>query len=364
MTKSGQLQAHPSYAIDLQPGEVLVDVAEPATVNRLLKVRCLGEILVQATIPKAYMQNNGLIKGVPDWYSNSDMTEFLEPVGVIAARRLYQRNGKPDETVRPTDKVVITFRPNTERPAKVNLGFTRHEVTMSKRPQDASTAKLWAMWQNTAVSPRSARDVEEHMPPRTAMANHLSIPWNCGGDHPADYVNCKTRLQALAKKKSFIRGPKFFKNADCTEVERDAPRLKATSQDDIITAERNPRVKAPNDNAKKKKAKAAGTKEGKEQTSSEKEQEVEAHYSKDADTDTTATSKTNTRGKRSYSDIVTGKRPSQNSKIGDLVSLIFSVLPNLIANLPSGNFKTILQAIMFFQPAITEMTRNFDQSHD
>ncbi|KAG0429749.1 hypothetical protein HPB47_023324 [Ixodes persulcatus] len=47
-------------------GGLLVDVAKPATVNRLLKVRCLEEILVLATIPKAYMQNNGLIKGVPD----------------------------------------------------------------------------------------------------------------------------------------------------------------------------------------------------------------------------------------------------------------------------------------------------------
>lgn len=346
-------------------GGLLVDVAEPATVNRLLKVRCLGEILVQATIPKAYMQNNGLIKGVPDWYSNSEMTEFLEPVGVIAARRLYQRNGKPDETVRPTDKVVITFRPNTERPAKVNLGFTRHEVTdyVEAPPRCFNCQALGHVAKYcsaTAICKRcggthATKDCNGESPVKCA---------NCGGDHPADYVNCKTRLQALAKKKSFIRGPKFFKNADCTEVERDAPRLKATSQDDIITAERNPRVKAPNDTAKKKKAKAAGTKEGKKQTSSEKEQEVEAHYSKDADTDTTATSKTNTRGKRSYSDIVTGKRPSQNSKIGDLVSLIFSVLPNLIANLPSGNFKTILQAIMFFQPAITEMTRNFDQSHD
>ncbi|KAG0423122.1 hypothetical protein HPB47_001088 [Ixodes persulcatus] len=99
-------------------GGLLFDVTEPATVNRLLKIHTIGEIAVLATIPKAYMQNNGHIEGVPDWYSNSQLTEFLGPIGVIAARRLYQRYGKPGEAAKPTDRVVITFRPNTERPTK------------------------------------------------------------------------------------------------------------------------------------------------------------------------------------------------------------------------------------------------------
>ncbi|KAG0437813.1 hypothetical protein HPB47_017279 [Ixodes persulcatus] len=99
-------------------GGLLVDVTEPATVNGLLKIHSIGEIAVLATIPKAYMQNNGLIEGVPDWYTNSQLTKFLGPIGVIAARRLYQRYGKPGEAAKPTDRVVITFRPNTERPTK------------------------------------------------------------------------------------------------------------------------------------------------------------------------------------------------------------------------------------------------------
>lgn len=47
-------------------GRLLVDVAEPATVSRELKARFLEEFPILATIPKAYMQDNGLIKGVPD----------------------------------------------------------------------------------------------------------------------------------------------------------------------------------------------------------------------------------------------------------------------------------------------------------
>ncbi|KAG0424143.1 hypothetical protein HPB47_000129 [Ixodes persulcatus] len=103
-------------------GGLLVDVADAATVNKLLKVGSLCGVAVQATIPKTYMRNNGLVTGVPDWYSDSELTEFLEPAGVIAARRLYQRRAKVGEAAKPTDRVVLTFRPNTERPVRVSLG--------------------------------------------------------------------------------------------------------------------------------------------------------------------------------------------------------------------------------------------------
>ncbi|KAG0425576.1 hypothetical protein HPB47_027269 [Ixodes persulcatus] len=110
-------------------GGLLLDVSEVPTVHRLLKVHSLCGIPVQATIPKAYLQNFGLIKGVPKWYTDNDLNEFLGPTGVIAARRLYQRRENATDVAQPTDRVVLTFRPNTERPDKINLGFTLHEVT-------------------------------------------------------------------------------------------------------------------------------------------------------------------------------------------------------------------------------------------
>ncbi|KAG0412903.1 hypothetical protein HPB47_009948 [Ixodes persulcatus] len=39
------------------------------------------------------------------------------------------RRENATDVAQPTDRVVLTFRPNTERPDKINLGFTRHEVT-------------------------------------------------------------------------------------------------------------------------------------------------------------------------------------------------------------------------------------------
>ncbi|KAM7309944.1 hypothetical protein ISCGN_006916 [Ixodes scapularis] len=109
-------------------GGLLVEVADATSVNKLLQVRCLGDIPIQVNIPSAYLQNYGLIKAVPTWYTDAELRDYLQPEGVIAARRLYRRRGKPGDAASPSDRVVLTFRPNTERPTKVNLGFTRHEV--------------------------------------------------------------------------------------------------------------------------------------------------------------------------------------------------------------------------------------------
>ncbi|KAG0432168.1 hypothetical protein HPB47_021090, partial [Ixodes persulcatus] len=54
--------------------------------------------------------------------------EFLQLEGIIAARRLYRRPGKPGDAGKASDRVILTLRPNTERPSKVNLRFTRHDV--------------------------------------------------------------------------------------------------------------------------------------------------------------------------------------------------------------------------------------------
>ncbi|KAM7312104.1 uncharacterized protein ISCGN_009009 [Ixodes scapularis] len=109
-------------------GGLLVEVAEVSSVNKLMQVQTLGGIPVQVTIPTTYLQNFGLIKGVPLWYTDAQLAEFLQSEGVVAARRHYRRRGKPGDAATPSDRVVLTFRSNTERPSKVNLGFTRHEV--------------------------------------------------------------------------------------------------------------------------------------------------------------------------------------------------------------------------------------------
>ncbi|KAG0420370.1 hypothetical protein HPB47_003542 [Ixodes persulcatus] len=87
-----------------------------------MHVQTLGGIPVRVTIPTTNLQNFGLIKGVPLWYTDAQLAEFLQPEGVVAARRHYRRQGKPGDAATLSDRVVLTFRPNRERPSKVNLG--------------------------------------------------------------------------------------------------------------------------------------------------------------------------------------------------------------------------------------------------
>ncbi|KAG0410847.1 hypothetical protein HPB47_012029, partial [Ixodes persulcatus] len=140
-------KAAPSYAI-ADRGGFLVEVADATSVNKLLQVRCLGDIPIQVTIPSAYLQNYGLIKAVPTWYTDGELREYLQP------------EGKPGDAASPSDRVVLTFRPNTERPTKVNLGFTRHEVVeyIEAPPSSKySRGPLEKLSQNTLLRTTSRR---------------------------------------------------------------------------------------------------------------------------------------------------------------------------------------------------------------
>ncbi|KAG0436556.1 hypothetical protein HPB47_017884, partial [Ixodes persulcatus] len=105
-----------------------VPVAEQEAVRRLLKVKNLCGIEVQAYVSTTYLQNHGLVKGVPEGYSDAQLSDYLAPEGVIAVRHLFHRHGQPGAAAIATDKVLLTFRPNTEKPSQVNLGFTKHDV--------------------------------------------------------------------------------------------------------------------------------------------------------------------------------------------------------------------------------------------
>lgn len=190
-------------------GGLLVEVAEVSSVNKLMQVQTLGGIPVQVTIPTTYLQNFGLIKGVPLWYTDAQLAEFLQPEGVVAARRHYRRRGKPGDAATPSDRVVLTFRPNTERPSKVNLGFTRHEVAeyIEAPPRCYNCQALGHIAKYCKQSPKCKKCGEPHLTKDCKGEAPMKCA-NCGGNHPADYVNCKVRLTALKKTKNFIRGPR------------------------------------------------------------------------------------------------------------------------------------------------------------
>lgn len=76
------------------------------------------------------MKNTFIIKGVPKWYSERDLLDYLKPQGVLHVKRLVRRVESPGKewAAKPTNSIVLTFAPNSERPEKIDLGFTKHAV--------------------------------------------------------------------------------------------------------------------------------------------------------------------------------------------------------------------------------------------
>lgn len=139
----------------------MVEVAERTTVDRLLQLRLLGEVRVKTTVPRNYPQHGDLVKGVPLWHTDAELTYFLQQDRVIAARRLSRRQRKPGEAAPTTNCVVLTFRPNTYRPSRAYLVFTKHDKHLVMSP-------------NIAKEPQNARDALSYIPPKTARKKHHS----------------------------------------------------------------------------------------------------------------------------------------------------------------------------------------------
>ncbi|KAG0437268.1 hypothetical protein HPB47_017521 [Ixodes persulcatus] len=118
-TEGFKLQNVNPLHLSIHKEGLLVDIAEESAVKWLLKVTELCGVAIKAPLPRAYTQNKGLIKGIPRWYTVERLAEYLQPQGVAAVRRLYQRNGITTETTQ-TDRVVLSFRPNSERPSETS----------------------------------------------------------------------------------------------------------------------------------------------------------------------------------------------------------------------------------------------------
>lgn len=101
-------------------GGLLVEVAEVATVDRLLNLTFVRGFPIKATIPRTYLQNGEMIKGVPLWLAGVKLRSFLQE-GVIASRRLYGPRGKHHKAAQPTARVVLPILPNSECPSKMNF---------------------------------------------------------------------------------------------------------------------------------------------------------------------------------------------------------------------------------------------------
>ncbi|KAH9367461.1 hypothetical protein HPB48_007532 [Haemaphysalis longicornis] len=92
-------------------GSFCVGVNSLLSAQKLLELKTLAGIPINALIPESYMKTLGKIKDVPIEYSDEDLLEYLKERGVIAVRR--QRTWKVNEdgstSMRPLPNVFLQF---------------------------------------------------------------------------------------------------------------------------------------------------------------------------------------------------------------------------------------------------------------
>ncbi|KAH7960445.1 hypothetical protein HPB49_019937 [Dermacentor silvarum] len=111
-------------------GALLLDVQTEDHVNALLSCKSISGAAISARVPNSYLQSTSIIRGVPECYTDEELLNYLKPQAIYHAWRVTRRvqTSESKWESRRTRTVVLTLAPNTDRPEKINLGFTRQET--------------------------------------------------------------------------------------------------------------------------------------------------------------------------------------------------------------------------------------------
>ncbi|KAH7953488.1 hypothetical protein HPB49_009320 [Dermacentor silvarum] len=215
-------------------GALLLDVETEGQANILLETKNIGGIAISARVPHSYMKNMCIVRRVPKWYSDEELLTFLRPQGVFHARRIIRRvQTSPSEwESRRTNSVVLTFAPNSERPEKINLGFTRQELVdyVDTPPRCFKCQRFGHIAKYCRGEHRCKRCGGPHNFKRCASKEN-SVCANCGGDHPASYGRCPARTAAHRRNKMFVLGPKNASAQSNTKKTLSVPQLTRLERD-------------------------------------------------------------------------------------------------------------------------------------
>ncbi|KAH7986174.1 hypothetical protein HPB52_025154 [Rhipicephalus sanguineus] len=306
-------------------GALLLDIETEDQANMILETKTICGLAISARVPHSYMKNTCIIKGVPRWYSDEELLTYLRPQGVYHARRVMRRvQTSPSEwESRRTGSVVLTFAPNSERPDKINLGFTRHELVdyVETPPRCFKCQRFGHVAKHCRGEQRCKRCGGPH-DFKTCTSKEKLVCANCGGDHPASYGRCPARTAAQRRNKTFVLGPKTVNEPSNTKKTSGAPQHGGLENE---YAGNFPRLKPTR----------AGTE------STQVLNAAEERITKES-------------AKRTYADALSPPQvPSgsnQQENFEHVIRALFTALRSHVAKMPASSTKDMLEAVLALEP--------------
>lgn len=320
------------------------------------------------------------------WYSESDLLDYLKPQGVLHVKRLMRRveTQEKEWAAKPTNSVVITFAPNTERPENIDLGFTKHAVKeFVEPPPRCFRCQRFGHVAKVCIKDQRCKRCGGAHDYKACKADFACA--NCGGDHPASFGGCPFRVSALHRRVSFISGPKpqptekripgsdEFPALD-SEVEfpaleldvrsvvtsnvRERPEPSKTAKSSVgesvvrSAAAKSVQVsQRPDSTARQPDKLHSQTRQHGGHSLASKEMKTPAEVAKTGSKSATFV--------EVVRQCVQQNKELKNQELSDLLRVLFEVLRSYVQVMQTGTLKNFLQLVLSFEPMITTFAATF-----
>ncbi|XP_075525077.1 uncharacterized protein LOC142557253 isoform X3 [Dermacentor variabilis] len=179
-------------------GLLTVRVATADAAIKLLDIKTLGGLSVEASIPAVLLKNEGKIRAVPYRYTDQQIFEKLRPLGVICVRRQYGLKKTDDGGVErgPRGVVVLTFKEDVSLPTRVNIGQFSYPVEEYLEPplQCFHCMRYGHCYKVCRADVRCRHCAGPHRIKDCTVKEMRCA--NCHGAHRATYPGCPRRRDA------------------------------------------------------------------------------------------------------------------------------------------------------------------------
>ncbi|KAH7976111.1 hypothetical protein HPB52_008670 [Rhipicephalus sanguineus] len=179
-------------------GLLTVRVATADAAIKLLDIKTLGGLSVEASIPTALLKNEGKIRTVPYRDTDQQIFEKLRHLGVVSVRRQYSLRKTEDGSVvrGPRGVIVLTFKEDVSLPTRVMLGDFSYPVEEYLEPplQCHNCMRYGHCYKVCRGTVRCRKCAGPHRIKECTVKEMRCA--NCYGPHRATYPGCPKRRDA------------------------------------------------------------------------------------------------------------------------------------------------------------------------